>query len=153
MLHFVAGLEAGAMQALQNGIPVDTLIVSASNTLVFEAGDRGEFLVMNLLVEPCPDLTVLAVETLPLTPACGDSVSVRALIKNLGQVAAGAFRVTTKLDGAQRCYSSFPQLAPGGEAWTPWCRLGLVSEGTHDLSICADSQGLVEEGNESNNCR
>lgn len=152
--HVVANLRPSSSYAVQlNGELLGRWESSAEGILEFSSPADSGLFAMNLTVPSCPDLVVQAIETLPTVPACGDSIKVRALVKNQGAAAAPAFSVGLKLDGILKTTWPIAALASGGTAYSGWYSLGRLAGGSHAVDVCADPGNGVVEENEGNNCR
>lgn len=153
--HFVFGLaDTTAVTATNPGGTLASGETTPSGSWRFTTDEGGPFQVSTLTIAPCPNLVVTSIETGPAAPACGDSVRVRALVRNIGQAGTTVLtRTDIKFDGALKLAHPTPLLAPGAEAWTSWVWLGVVPVGVHQLTACADAGALVREESESDNCR
>jgi parallel beta-helix repeat protein len=104
---------------------------------------------MCIEVEIKPDLVTTEVTTAALLLLNQSSV-VNASIANVGTVDAGSFNVSLSADGAVVDTVSVASLGVGNDTnvsfqWTP------ASVGEVDLCVAADSDGTVDELNETNN--
>lgn len=98
----------------------------------------------------------LVITSLLLTPdyaAAGDTVTAHVTVKNIGDAATlASFDMLLTLDGgAVALLRSAGSLTPGSSADLTGTFSVCVSAGTHTIHAEADSAGLIDEKNESNN--
>lgn len=99
------------------------------------------------------DLVVTAIEWNPPNPVFGQTVFIRAQIKNQGACAAPGSNAQLWVDGRSMCYAGVAALPPQASTWTGWCSAGVLGPGNHMGQACADATNLVAELYENNNCR
>ncbi len=87
----------------------------------------------------------------PLTLVIGNNASFPGIIKNIGQGTADPSTAGFTMDGNSIGTQSVPTLTSGSSSsvtsdnWT-------VTDGQHNLGLCADITGVISESNENNNC-
>lgn len=148
--HLVIGLEPGSY-SLQHGAATEQVEV-ATEVTTLQLEETGDF-AFNLTLPGCPNFVIQATETMPTVPSCGDSIRVRALVKNSGPSPAPATTVNLKLNGLTKTNWQIPALSSGGTVFTPWYNFGPLPGGTHMVDVCADPMNLVKEEQENDNCR
>jgi PGF-pre-PGF domain-containing protein len=97
-----------------------------------------------------PDLNVSSITVSPSNPIAGQSVTITATVKNLGDVDAGPFNVSTFANGVLINKNRVNGLSASSETtisfqWTP------ASAGSYSIRVVADSENEVSEINEANN--
>jgi hypothetical protein len=80
-------------------------------------------------------------------------VDARAAVVNQGEGDAEGFEVRFRCGEIAAGNYYVPALSHGEAAWTDWISLGSPGEGSHGLLACADADGALAEGDETNNCR
>lgn len=153
--HFVVGLEPSAQVRVTGPEGFDAETTSTeSGAVTFVGTGPGPYSVATLQIGGCPNLQIASIETAPTAPACGDTVRVRGLVRNVGQAATPTASLTRiSLDGALKFMAPTPVIPAGGEAWTAWVSLGAPAQGPHQVEVCADATNLVREESETDNCR
>jgi hypothetical protein len=101
--------------------------------------------------KPKPDLMIRDISWTPETPAGGSTVAFTVTIKNNGTANAGFFKTAYYLDQTKLGEWSIFSLSIGQEvdktfSWN-------YVEGSHAVKAVADSNGEIQEGNETNNVR
>ena len=151
----IAGVTENApYHATRDCEEVDSGVVSAAGLIALPGAQPGHYVASTIVIPDCADLLVAALETNPTSPACGDTLRGRFLVQNTGPgPVTTTFRGVLTVDNLPRCTSSFQPLAAGGQVWTAWCLLGVLTSGQHSVEACVDPDRVVPESNESNNCR
>jgi subtilase family serine protease len=96
-----------------------------------------------------PDLIVQDIALSPVNPAIDDTVTITVTVKNQGTALAGASYVTCYVDNeilATKPVSSLDAGVMGTAAFT-W----QATQGTHTIRAVADSSGIINETDETNN--
>jgi hypothetical protein len=98
-----------------------------------------------------PDLMIREISWTPETPAAGSTVAFTVTIKNNGTANAGFFKTVCYIDQTKLGEWSIFSLLIGQEvnktfSWT-------YVEGSHTVKAVADSNGEIQEGDETNNVR
>ncbi|MFE7549864.1 discoidin domain-containing protein [Streptomyces gardneri] len=113
------------------------------------AGQLAEFQVVGVPA-PNPDLTVTGLFTAPASPEEDDEITVSAVVRNDGAVAAPASKVAVRLGGTKVATGQVPALAAGQQATVP-VSVGVRASGSYELGAVADEANEVLEQNETNN--
>ena len=101
---------------------------------------------------PLPDLTVESMWWNPVKPKASEPVVLGFKARNWGQTASPDCRFKLTLDGTYVTGGELPGInGGGGEIVIQNVQLGLFPGGDHKLEVAVDSQGTVNESNESNN--
>ena len=119
----------------------------------FKGGDRKDFRkIMSYASYSCnqPDLIVESVEITPASPKAGDKVTVKAVIKNVGGVAAGTFQAKIRIGSGTAPTIQMPKLDPGA-IWTPTRAIHLDVAQNYSVEVTVDPARTVAEGDEGNN--
>ncbi|MFC1660566.1 CARDB domain-containing protein [Gemmatimonadota bacterium] len=99
-----------------------------------------------------PDLVVSSLTHSPANPTADDGVTLAAVVRNNGNVVAGASVLSLEFPGAGTTTHSVPVLAPG-QGYQVQRSVGTVPEGDHSVTATADATTIVEESDETNNQR
>ncbi|RLF14010.1 MAG: hypothetical protein DRJ97_07025, partial [Thermoprotei archaeon] len=99
---------------------------------------------------PLPDLTVTSVEAEPGKPMAGSTVTVKATVKNIGNVKAANVKVALTVDGVAVDTATIAELAPDFSAEVAFTWKPSV-EGTYTVKVVVDPDNVVEEISEENN--
>jgi hypothetical protein len=99
-----------------------------------------------------PDLVIPEVTFEPASPTVGQPVTVRAVVRNDGNVASGATYVRITVDSL--AVGSLVQIAAlaASASDTIATSIGTPAAGTHEVRVCADVSSGANESNEENNC-
>lgn len=100
---------------------------------------------------PKPDLIISDISWVPGTPVNGDTVTFNVTIKNNGTADAGSFKTAYYINQTKLGEWSITSLSVGQEVnktftWT-------YVEGSHIIKAIADSNGEIQEEDETNNVR
>lgn len=100
-----------------------------------------------------PDLVLTKVWTVPAEPKPGDTVTVKATVKNTADYNSGASTVTFYLDGAGSVNWTAPTSALNAGASVEVTANGtfIATAGYHTIRAYADGTGLIQEAGELNN--
>ncbi|HEV8361271.1 MAG TPA: CARDB domain-containing protein [Candidatus Thermoplasmatota archaeon] len=101
---------------------------------------------------PLPDLIVADVAWSPASPEHGDDVTVRALVRNVGDAAAPATATRFTIDGDALGDVATPALAAGADAWID-APAWTSTAGDHTARAIADASQAATEESEANNER
>ena len=96
-----------------------------------------------------PDLIVQDISLSPVNPVLGDTVTITVTVKNQGAALAGASYVTCYVDDDILATKSVSSLDAGimATASFTW----EATEGTHTVRAVADTSGIIDETDETNN--
>lgn len=143
-----------------NVTDVTALYLNASDNVVGQCDDGDNmmpskaFLVVEYGAEvpPKPDLAVTEKNETLLEDGDG-TFTVNYTVKNIGGVEAGASTTTiTTSDGQSVVDSSVPALASGANYTNTVGPFSCPCNQTLSITVCADSDGVVNEIDEGNNC-
>ncbi|MCC5578497.1 discoidin domain-containing protein [Microtetraspora sp. AC03309] len=113
------------------------------------AGQVAEFQVIGVPA-PNPDLTVTSMSWSPSAPTETDTVTMSAVVKNIGTAPSDATDVGFHLGGTKVGTANVGALAAGASA-TVSVNIGTRDAATYAVSAKADEAGTVIEQNETNN--
>lgn len=118
------------------------------------AAITGQSITVNAIARaevPTPDLAVVGVLAVSsVAPSTLETVTVSGSIKNLGDLASGATRVSLTANGAEVGTFNLPSLDPNDSTRVQF-DIGPLSQGTNALVFTADADDAVVELFESNN--
>jgi hypothetical protein len=100
---------------------------------------------------PKPDLIISGIAWKPEAPASGATVTVAVTIKNNGTGSAGSFKTAYYVNQTKLGEWSTTSLSPGQGVNTTFT--WTYVEGTHIIKAVADSNGEIQEEDETNNMR
>ncbi len=135
------------MQRLRLWLPV----LLAAPAFLAGCGDDGD----KNPVTPAQkaDLIVETVAFNPAVPTPTEQATATVTVKNSGSAASTATVLEIKVDGVVSGTAvAVPQVAAGGQA-TLTQTLTALAAGDHEIQMCVDKGGSVEESDEANNCR
>jgi subtilase family serine protease len=128
------------------------ITVCADNNDVVDESDEGNNCLMNeFACPPClePDLNITdKFET--LLP--GGTFTVNYTVKNIGGGDAGASNTTIYIDGVNVLEDTVPALAAGASYTNTVGSFDCPCGQTLNVTVCADSDEVVDESDEGNNC-
>lgn len=126
---------------------------------VFNEVNYCTFLVFTVVAQDS-DVTVQSITIFPTNPVAGETVSVTGVIKNQGKGKAGY--ATTRLTLDMQNNGSWDIVdknlpadvtASGAVLTQEWKSLWRTTPGFFRIELCADSENVLTESNEKNNCR
>jgi subtilase family serine protease len=104
-----------------------------------------------ILVGPKPDLIVSDISWNPTNPVEGDTVTFTVTIKNQGTANTSSFKVVCYINDVEKGNWSITNLSAGQNTTRTFTWTAV--EGSHTVRAFADSNGNVEEKDETNNLR
>ena len=127
----------------------DVVTLYWSSSMEMTPDESSMLVIINVTVEPGPDLTVTAIET-PARLRADVVNPITAAVENLGSADATSFDVTLEADGTVVDTVSIAALNASenttvGFLWTP------TATGNCTLNVTADANGAIEENDETNN--
>ncbi len=108
----------------------------------------------NLTINPSgtPDLIVTDITYTPASPAAGNAVTFSAAVKNQGTAAGAAGTVTFTVDGSLvSTVTNNTPIAAGATSTITADRTWAAANGTHTITVSADTTNATTESDESNN--
>ncbi|MDO8622296.1 MAG: CARDB domain-containing protein [bacterium] len=163
----VARWEGEKYWTIQQG-EHEVIVCAESMGYVHESNEqnncaRKKFTVSSSVpVKPAkPDLVIQGVTFTPTNPEPGDILTVTAVIRNAGTVAAPAsvawFTPNAESEDGDASAIPTPQdvpaLAPGASTTVTWEEAWAAETGTETFEVCADAEEAIAESNEANNCK
>ncbi len=134
------------------------VVVIDHQAKVTELNEANNTATADLYVYPpasdIPDLTIPELTLLPPVPVAGEPVTVSCQVKNLGSLAAGAFRVELwdAAAGGGRTLKGSASISSVPAIGSVDISLPIqLTEGTHTLTMKADAAKAIAESNELNN--
>ena len=140
------------------GYPFAGLVQGTDGALygtTYDGGSSGQGTAFRLSFGPpaAPDLEVLTLTTTNIKAPQGQKVTITAVVKNTGNAAAGA-STTVIRDGATVLATVATPALGAGDSVTLTLDLRTAAQnGTHVLSVTADTANTVAESNETNNTK
>ena len=140
------------------GTPFARLVQGTDGALygtTYDGGSSGQGTAFRLSFGPpaAPDLEVLTLTTTNIKAPQGQKVTITAVVKNTGNAAAGA-STTVIRDGATVLATVATPALGAGDSVTLTLDLRTAAQnGTHVLSVTADTANTVAESNETNNTK
>jgi subtilase family serine protease len=98
-----------------------------------------------------PDLSCPEMEIAPSSPLEGDTVLVRALIHNAGDLPATGFAVGVMVDERFETFHEIAELEGASETQVDYDWLTTGVAGTHTVTVWVDPDTRIQEGCETNN--
>ncbi|HRR99377.1 MAG TPA: carboxypeptidase regulatory-like domain-containing protein [Candidatus Sumerlaeia bacterium] len=98
-----------------------------------------------------PDLIVSSMNWTPSAPKSADDITLEFTAKNQGDGASGACSYQVKVDNSIVSSGSLPSLAAKKQTTISGINLGKLSQGNHIITVIVDSNGAVNESDETNN--
>ena len=145
------GFEVSFKKKINNSISIGC---SISNYYNFSWCNCDDLLILKfseIFYSPQkPDLILDDIFWSPSNPEEGDSVTIKANIKNIGDATANGFDTKLYIDGSSYSTKYTSSLSPGSSTTITFSSWKATS-GCHNLKVFVDSGHDVEESNENNN--
>lgn len=147
--------SAGVYNQAHGSVAAFSAAPTADFTVALGAGDAVQYILRcdSPITLSGPDLAVDSIWWSPSAVVAGDSVSVRARIRNLGnQAVTQASGVRFTIDGARLDGAAVPAPMAAGDTVTVVCPTRWVAVGgSHVCEVSADTANTVSETSETNN--